>query len=185
MEFGTSCMGHEIPAALGIRMARSESGEIYPVVGDGTYLMANSELATAVQENLKVTVVLLNNHGYQCIRALQLDTTGQAFGNEFRKRTSRGLTGDYIPIDFAAHAASLGCTTFAASTLESFEAAVDKARTLAGPVVIVCDVDPDRVLIGSDAWWDLGIAEASADPDVTDISNVHRRKAAALQRYYS
>ena len=85
IEFGYSCMGYEIPAGLGVRLAQPE-GEVYVLVGDGTYLMNPTELVTAVQEGLKITVVLAENHGYQCIRRLQMWRTGVSFGNEFRRR---------------------------------------------------------------------------------------------------
>ena len=85
LEFGNSCMGYEIPAGLGVRMAQPD-GEVYVFVGDGTYLMNPMELLTAVQENLKITVVISENHGYQCIRSLQVAKAGHSFGNEFRAR---------------------------------------------------------------------------------------------------
>jgi 3D-(3,5/4)-trihydroxycyclohexane-1,2-dione acylhydrolase (decyclizing) len=99
LEFGFSCMGFEIPAGLGVRMAQPE-GEVYVFIGDGTYLMNPTELVTAIQEGLKVTVVLSENHGYQVIRQLQMGKAGRSFGNEFRKRdASKRLEGEYLTID--------------------------------------------------------------------------------------
>ncbi len=86
MEVGFSCMGHEIPAAIGARLAAPEAGEVYALIGDGTWLMGNSELVTAVQEGVKVTVLVIENHGYQSIHALQRARTGRSFGLEFRGR---------------------------------------------------------------------------------------------------
>ena len=99
LEFGFSCMGFEIPAGLGIRMAQPR-GEVYVLIGDGTYLMQPTELATASQENLKVTLVVLDNHGFQIIRRLQMGRAGISFGNEFRDRNqeSMRLEGDYVEI---------------------------------------------------------------------------------------
>src|SRR5690606_25734008 len=96
LEFGYSCMGWEIPAGLGIRLAQPE-GEVVVLVGDGTYLMNPTEIVTAVQEGLKVTVVVAENHGYQVIRQLQLNRVGRSFGNEFRarERGSNRLEGEY------------------------------------------------------------------------------------------
>ena len=108
LEFGFSCMGYEIPAGVGVRLAQ-RSGEVYVLIGDGTYLMNPTELVTAVQEGLKITVVVSENHGYQCIRRLQMWRTGISFGNEFRHRdpATNRLEGDYIQLDLAANAASL------------------------------------------------------------------------------
>ena len=100
LEFGYSCMAYEIPAGLGARMAQAD-GEIYVFIGDGTYLMNPTEIVTAAQEGLKITIVISENHGYQCIRGLQLARAGQSFGNEFRsrdKKTNR-LEGEYLKID--------------------------------------------------------------------------------------
>ena len=117
LEFGYSCMGYEIPAGLGVRMAQPE-GEVYVLIGDGTYLMNPTELVTAVQEGLKITVVVSENHGYQCIRRLQMWRTGVSFGNEFRRRdpkTNR-LEGEYLPIDLASNAESFGARTWHVET---------------------------------------------------------------------
>lgn len=164
LEFGFSCMGHEIPAGLGVRLARPEQGEVYVIIGDGTYLMAPSELVTATQENLRITIVLIDNSGFQCIRDLQEYTTGSSnFGNEFRKRAKKDgqLSGDYVEVDYVANARSMGCNTFAAqSTAELREALVNAQRT-SGPSVIVVKADKHGKSKGAGLWWDLGIAQAS------------------------
>jgi 3D-(3,5/4)-trihydroxycyclohexane-1,2-dione acylhydrolase (decyclizing) len=182
LEFGFSCMGHEIPAGLGLRMGRPD-GEIYVVIGDGTYLMANTELVTALQEGLKITLVLLDNHGYQCIRALQLDKAGQDFGNEFREREGDGLTGDWVPVDLAANAQSLGCTVFTAGDPEALTEALAAARQESGPTAIVCPVEPYRALVGSETFWDVAVAEASGDPQTVEVVEAHQA-AARSQRFY-
>ena len=108
-EYGYSCMGYEIAGALGVKMARPDR-EVYAVVGDGSYLMLNHEIVTSVQEGRKITVVLLDNHGYQCIHNLQRSCGSAGFGNEFRHRdagTGR-LTGENVTVDFVANARSLG-----------------------------------------------------------------------------
>ncbi len=183
IEFGYSCMGHEIPAALGIRMARPEAGEIYAVIGDGTYLMAPSELATAVQERLKVTVVVVVNHGYQSIHGLQEGSLGLSFGNEFRYRRDGRLSGDYIPVDFAANARSFGCTVREISTLAAASSALDEARDQDGPVVIVAEVEPRRGLLSGEAWWDLGLPEISEARATSEIAAEHEQQRQS-QRYY-
>jgi 3D-(3,5/4)-trihydroxycyclohexane-1,2-dione acylhydrolase (decyclizing) len=164
LEFGFSCMGHEIPAALGVRLARRDSGEVYVIIGDGTYLMSPTELVTAVQEDLKLTVVLIENGGYQCIRDLQQGTTGHSnFGNEFRRRDKGGqlLSGDYLIVDYAKNAQSMGCATFTADSISELRRALVEAKSLSGPVVIVAQADKRSKSIGSGLWWDLGVAQVS------------------------
>jgi 3D-(3,5/4)-trihydroxycyclohexane-1,2-dione acylhydrolase (decyclizing) len=164
LEFGFSCMGHEIPAGLGVRLACPNKGEIFVIIGDGTYLMAPSELVTAVQENLKITVVLIENSGYQCIRDLQQSTTGsQNFGNEFRKRPEAGrqLNGDYVEVDYPAITRGMGCRTFAVQSPNELRQALLEAREVSGPAVIVVKADKHSKSKGAGLWWDLGIAETS------------------------
>lgn len=183
IEFAYSCMGHELPAALGIRMAALGAGEIYVVIGDGTYLMAPSELATAVQEGLDVTVVLVVNHGYQSIHSLQTSAVGQSFGNEFRRRDGDSLSGDFLPLDFAANAASFGCAVFEAGDETKLAAALAMARAERRPSVVVVEVEPRRGLLDGGAWWDLGLAETSKSEATREIAAEHARRASA-QRFY-
>ncbi|GGM36331.1 3D-(3,5/4)-trihydroxycyclohexane-1,2-dione acylhydrolase (decyclizing) [Dactylosporangium sucinum] len=170
VEFGYSCMGHELPAALGIRLARPDAGQVYAIIGDGTYLMANTELVTAVQERLGVTVVLLDNGGYQSIHGLQSRAIGTGFGNEFRMRDGDSLTGPPLVVDYAANAASLGARAFVATDAGAFGDLLKQARSLAGPVVIVCPVAPERALPAGDAFWDLGVPEVADDPGVSSAA---------------
>jgi 3D-(3,5/4)-trihydroxycyclohexane-1,2-dione acylhydrolase (decyclizing) len=165
LEFAFSCMGHELPAAMGIRMAGA-TGEAYAVIGDGTYLMAPSELVTAVQERLKVTAILLVNGGYRSIEALQLATVGRSFGNEFG-----------VAVDFAANAASLGAAVWSVSTPEELTAALEAARAQPRPALIACSVAPRRAAPASGAWWDLGVAEVSADPRTAELATAHAQGA--------
>lgn len=165
LEFGFSCMGHEIPAALGVRLARPAAGEVYAVIGDGTYLMAPTELLTAVQEGAKITVVVIENGGFQCIRDLQEATTGlEDFGNEFRRRRpgARAPDGAPLVVDYVANAASLGARAVRAETPGALAAALAEARAEPGPVVIVAPADPRATSLGNGAWWDLGVAPAPA-----------------------
>jgi 3D-(3,5/4)-trihydroxycyclohexane-1,2-dione acylhydrolase (decyclizing) len=172
IEFGFSCMGHELPAGLGIRMAEPGAGAIHVVIGDGTLLMAPTELLTAVQEGLAITVIVLVNDGYQSIHGLQETATGLSFGNEFAVRA-----------DHVGLARSLGCRTWEAATPEALAASLDAARVHPGPGVIVCPVEPRRALLGAGAWWDLGVPEVSDDPEVRRRAGL-RRAGAAEQRFY-
>ncbi len=167
LEFAFSCMGHEIPAALGIRMAEPDAGEIVVVIGDGTYLMAPTELVTAVEHDLKITVVVLVNGGYQSIHALQRSVLGAGFGTEWS-----------ADVNYVASARSFGCEAWAAATPAELADALREARGQPRPGVIVCPVEPHRMLLGSGAWWDLGVPETSERA-------MEHRAGAARQRFYA
>jgi len=187
MEVGFSCMGGEIPAGLGVRMAQRDAGEVHVLIGDGTYLMGNtSELVTARQEGLKLTVIVVENQGYQSIHGLQRARTGRSFGLEFRERSAdgAGLAGPYVDVDYAANARSLGCAVFAASAIDEFRDALDAARGEGRPVVIVARVEPRRLLLDSDCWWDVGVAELSERVETRELAAEHAR-GRSLQRHYS
>jgi 3D-(3,5/4)-trihydroxycyclohexane-1,2-dione acylhydrolase (decyclizing) len=184
MEVGFSCMGGEIPTALGVRMARPDQGEVYVVIGDGTYLMGNTaEFVTARQEGLKITVLLVENEGYQSIHGLQRARTGRSFGLEFRERASSGLTGPYVEVDYAANARSLGCAAFVVSSLDELRDALEDARGETRPVVIVARAEPRRLMLDSECWWDVGVAELSGRPETRELAAEHARGRAG-QRHY-
>jgi 3D-(3,5/4)-trihydroxycyclohexane-1,2-dione acylhydrolase (decyclizing) len=186
MEVGYSCMAGEIPAALGVRMARPDAGEVYVLIGDGNYLMGGTgELVTARQERLKLTVIVVENHGFQSIHGLQRARTGRSFGLEFRERSAdgSGVDGPVVEVDYAANARSLGCAVFTASTLEEFRTSLDAARAESGPVVIVARVEPQRLLLDSDCWWDVGVAELSGRQETRELAAEHAR-GRSLQRPY-
>jgi 3D-(3,5/4)-trihydroxycyclohexane-1,2-dione acylhydrolase (decyclizing) len=183
MEVGFSCMGGEIPAALGVRMANPAAGEVYVVIGDGTYLMGSTgELVTARQEGLKLTVVVVENGGYQSIHGLQRGRTGRSFGLEFRQRSGRGrLDGGTVEVDYAANARSLGCAAYVVSTPGELRDALEAARHETRPVVIVARVEPRRLLLDSECWWDVGVAEVSDRAETRKLAAEHAR-GRALQR---
>jgi 3D-(3,5/4)-trihydroxycyclohexane-1,2-dione acylhydrolase (decyclizing) len=169
LEFGFSCMGYEVPATLGVRLAQAQ-GEVVALVGDGAYLMAPSELATAVQEGLKVTIVISDNHGFQVIRRLQMNVSGHHFGNELRRRVGAigegPLEGDYLELDLRAVAAGLGAQALGASTPDEVREALAAARAATGPVVIVVPTEPHTFLPPSGVWWDVAPAEVSGEPAI-------------------
>jgi 3D-(3,5/4)-trihydroxycyclohexane-1,2-dione acylhydrolase (decyclizing) len=184
IEFGFSCMGYEIPASLGVRLAQPE-GEVYTFIGDGTYLMNPTELATAAQENLHITVLLSKNDGFQCIRDLQVRSAGRSFGNEFRTRdedTNR-LEGGFVEIDLAANAAAFGARTWEAGTAAELEQALAEARAASGPCVIVVVTDRYRRGLGSEVWWDVAPAAVSDDEATIAARDAYDR-GRAQQRYY-
>jgi 3D-(3,5/4)-trihydroxycyclohexane-1,2-dione acylhydrolase (decyclizing) len=188
LEFGFSCMGHEIPAGLGVRMGRPDEGEVLVLIGDGTYLMGHgSELVTAIQEGLKITVVLLVNHGYQCIRDLQMDKAGVDFGNEFRRRGDDGrLSGPSVEVDYAANLRSLGCRVLEVDELDGVRTALVDARAeTGGPVAIVAHVEPHRALVGSETWWDVGVPQVSDSEETKRVVEQHHEGARTQRFYYS
>jgi 3D-(3,5/4)-trihydroxycyclohexane-1,2-dione acylhydrolase (decyclizing) len=164
LEFGFSCMGYEIPAGLGVRMSQPH-GEVYILIGDGTYLMNPTELVTAMQENLKITVIISENHGFQCIRQLQMHRVGHSFGNEFRTRDakSQALEGAYLKIDFAKNAESMGARAWQVNTPEELRNALRDARAETRTCVIVAETEKYHYAPGSGVWWDIAAAEVSAD----------------------
>jgi 3D-(3,5/4)-trihydroxycyclohexane-1,2-dione acylhydrolase (decyclizing) len=159
-EYGYSCMGYEIAGALGVKWARPER-EVYALVGDGSYLMLHTELVTALQEECKITIVLLDNGGYQCIHALQKACGGRSFGNEFRRRDtdSTRLEGEALSIDFAANARSLGAVAWRTETESSLVQALEAARGETRSVLLHVPIDPAAV--PGFAWWDVPMAEGS------------------------
>jgi 3D-(3,5/4)-trihydroxycyclohexane-1,2-dione acylhydrolase (decyclizing) len=164
MEYGYSCMGYEIPGGLGVKLA--EPGrEVVVMVGDGSYLMMNSEIVTAVGEGIKLTIVLVDNHGYQCILGLQRAVGVSDFGNELRYRdqTTKQLTGEYIPVDFVKHAESMGAHAVFARSAEELKKALNDARNADRVTVIVVPVDPEKRMPGMGTWWDVPVAEVSTE----------------------
>jgi 3D-(3,5/4)-trihydroxycyclohexane-1,2-dione acylhydrolase (decyclizing) len=187
IEFGFSCMGHEIPAGLGYSLARGDApGEVFVVVGDGTYLIGNTELVTAIQERSKMIVVIVENGGYQSIRGLQVGKTGVEFGTELRARDESDgrLSGSLVTIDYVANARSMGCAAYHANSLEEFATAIDAARDEDGPTVIVVAVEPHRLLSPTECFWDVGIAQASGREEMRALAAQHQ-DGQRTQRHFS
>ena len=161
LEYGYSCMGYEIAGGLGVKLARPDA-EVVVMVGDGSYLMANSELATAVMLGAKITVVVLDNRGFGCINRLQMATGGANFNNLFRDTRHEILP----QIDFRAHAAALGAAARKVSSIGELESALGEARKEAGPTVVVIDTDPLLATAAGGAWWDVAVPEVSVREEV-------------------
>lgn len=164
IEFGNSCMGYELPASLGVRLHQPK-GEVYVLIGDGTYLLQPTEIVTAMQEGLKITVLLSENHGFQSIRGHQEYVAGHAYGTEFRYRDEKSgeLEGDYIDLDFAKISEGLGARAWKVRTLNELKTALTEARDASGPCVLVVETDPRRLVPGSGIFWDFAVAEVSND----------------------
>ncbi|WP_103504108.1 3D-(3,5/4)-trihydroxycyclohexane-1,2-dione acylhydrolase (decyclizing), partial [Streptomyces sp. SM14] len=155
LEYGYSCMGYEIPAAIGVRLAAPET-PVWALVGDGTYLMMPTELVTAVQEGLAITVVLVQNHGYASIGGLSEATGGERLGTAYRFRAEDGsFTGAPLPVDLAANAASLGMSVERAATVAELRAALARAREATVPTCVYVETDPAATAPPAEAWWDV------------------------------
>ncbi len=166
MEYGYSCMGYEIAGGLGVKMAWPER-EVYVMVGDGSFLMMSSEIATAVQEGVKLTVLVLDNHGYSSIGGLSKAIGSGGFGTNYRFRTRTGqLDGDYVPVDFEALCAGYGAETMRVRTYGELEKALAVARALPHTCAIVVEVDKEMRVPGYESWWDVQIAEVSESETV-------------------
>ena len=163
VEYGYSCMGYEIAGGLGVKMAAPDR-EVYVMVGDGSYLMLSSELVTAVQEGIKLIVVLVQNHGFQSIGSLSRSVGVQGFGTRYRYRDpeSGRLDGEFLPVDLAANAASLGASVLRAGSVAELSAALAAARAAERTTVIHVETDPSVPSPDSEAWWDVPVAEVSA-----------------------
>ena len=171
MEYGFSCMGYEIAAALGAKLAEPER-EVFALVGDGSYVMLHSELLTSLQEGLKINVVVFDNGGFQCIDNLQTSQGITRFGNELRSRSPKTdrLTGEPLVVDFARNGESYGARGLKARTLEEFRRAVRKALKEGRSTVIDVKVTPKSMTAGYDSWWRVGTAEVSRNKGVEEAA---------------
>ncbi|MBB3126574.1 3D-(3,5/4)-trihydroxycyclohexane-1,2-dione acylhydrolase (decyclizing) [Paenibacillus rhizosphaerae] len=181
MEYGFSCMGYEIAGAFGAKLAEPDK-EVYALVGDGSYLMLHSELLTSIQEDVKVNVILLDNHGYQCIHSLQRENGSDGFGNEFRLRSTETerLTGEYVPVDYAAHARSMGVKAYSASSIAELREALRQAREEKGSTLIEIKVLPGTQSGGYESWWRVDVPEVSTSDKVRaarETMNEHLQQA--------
>ncbi|WP_267549685.1 3D-(3,5/4)-trihydroxycyclohexane-1,2-dione acylhydrolase (decyclizing) [Rhizobium rhizogenes] len=176
MEYGFSCMGYEIAGGLGAKMAHPEK-EVVVMVGDGSYMMLNSELATSVMLGLKLTVVLLDNRGYGCINRLQMATGGANFNNLLKDSYHEVMP----EIDFRAHAASMGAIAVKVSSITELEQAIEASKKNDRTSVIVIDTDPLITTDEGGHWWDVAVPEVSPRPEVNKARAAYE-KARAAQR---
>jgi 3D-(3,5/4)-trihydroxycyclohexane-1,2-dione acylhydrolase (decyclizing) len=184
LEYGYSCMGYEIAAGLGVKMAAPER-DVYVLVGDGSYLMMAQEIMTSVQEGVRLTVVLLDNHGFASIGGLSESVGCSGFLTEYRRRdaTSGRHVGDVVPVDFAANAESLGARAIRARTPVEIRAALETARTSDRTTAIVIPVDREQRVHGYESWWDVPIAEVSTI-DAVQHARAEYVRARAAERHY-
>jgi 3D-(3,5/4)-trihydroxycyclohexane-1,2-dione acylhydrolase (decyclizing) len=183
VEYAFSCMGYEIGGGLGVKMA-DPSREVYVMVGDGSYLMHPSEIVTAVQEGIKLIIVLVVNHGFQSIGALSETVGVDRFGTRYRQRTQDGqLDGDVLPTDLLANAASLGARPIRARTHEEFVAALADARQSQVTTVIEVQTDPMVSAPDSESWWDVPVAEVATHPPTRAAREVYEVEKRSQRQY--
>jgi 3D-(3,5/4)-trihydroxycyclohexane-1,2-dione acylhydrolase (decyclizing) len=179
VEYGFSCMGYELAGGLGVKMAAPER-EVIVMVGDGSYLMLNSEIATSVMLGLKLTIVVLDNRGYACINRLQQACGGEPFNNLLQN--CHTVEAGAPKTDFAAHAKALGAASEKVACLAELEAALVRARASDKTYVIAIDTDPMPSTQAGGAWWDVAVPEVSTRNTVTNAE--HQYKIAKQQQPY-
>jgi 3D-(3,5/4)-trihydroxycyclohexane-1,2-dione acylhydrolase (decyclizing) len=184
VEYGYSCMGYEIAGGLGVKLAAPDR-EVFVLVGDGSYLMMSQELATAVQENIQIIVVLVDNGGFGSIGALSESVGNGRFGTEYRARNPRTgrLDGAPLPIDLAANAASFGVDVLRASDVDELRSALRKAVGSPRTTVVHIRTDPLAPAPSSEAWWDVPVAEVSATDATQDARRAYEQAKRAQHPY--
>jgi len=183
MEYGYSCMGYEVAGGFGAKLAHPDR-EVYVIVGDGSFLMMHSELLTSIQEGYKINVIILDNHGFQCIKNLQMSQGSKGFGTEFRYRSeqTKHIDGDYLSIDFAGYAKSLGCKSYFANTVDDLKDALKDAKNQPISTVIEIKTLPGTMSGGYRSWWRVGVAEVSNKNEVEEAHqemNAHIKETRA------
>lgn len=184
VEYGYSCMGYEINAALGVKLAEP-AREVYALVGDGSYMMLHSELATSIQERRKINVVLLDNMAFGCINNLQMGNGMDSFGTEFRFRNpdSGKLDGGLVPVDFAMSAAAYGCKTYKVTTIAQLHAALADAREQSVSTLIDIKVLPKTMIHGYLSWWRVGVAQVSTSARTNACAKQLNERLAKARQY--
>lgn len=169
-EYGYSCMGYETAATLGVKLAFPER-EVYAVVGDASFLMGNSEMTTAIQEGLKVNIIVFDNAGFGCINNLEMTHGVGSIATEFRRRdpSTGKIDGALIPVDYARVAEGYGFKAYSCKTMDEFGAALEDARTSQRPVLIDLKVIPKTMSDGYNSWWNVGQPEVSTNESVNAI----------------
>jgi 3D-(3,5/4)-trihydroxycyclohexane-1,2-dione acylhydrolase (decyclizing) len=187
-------MGYEIPGGIGVKLADPDR-EVFVLVGDGSYLMLPGELVTAVAENVKIVVVLVDNHGYASIGALSRSVGSAGFGTHYRRKEERQLldapNGDGpaqpaepLPVDLAANAESLGARVLRARSIDDLRAALEDAKgTSGGPVVVHVETDRYAGVPSYEGWWDVPVAEVSDDPAVQQARREYEDARTAQRQY--
>ncbi|UFQ15743.1 MULTISPECIES: 3D-(3,5/4)-trihydroxycyclohexane-1,2-dione acylhydrolase (decyclizing) [Streptomyces] len=186
VEYGYSCMGYEIPASIGVALA-APGRPVWALVGDGTYLMNPTEIVTAVQENVPIKVVVLQNHGYASIGGLSQSVGGERFGTDYRFRAADGsYSQGPLPVDLAANAASLGMRVLRAKTVRDLREALREARGADRPTCVYVETETADTVSGpppAQAWWDVPVAETATRASAVKAREEYDRHVAARRRH--
>ncbi|WP_445571681.1 3D-(3,5/4)-trihydroxycyclohexane-1,2-dione acylhydrolase (decyclizing) [Pseudomonas sp. E102] len=184
VEYAYSCMGYEVNAALGVKLAEPDK-EVYALVGDGSYMMLHSELATSIQERRKINIVLLDNMTFGCINNLQMEHGMDSFGTEFRFRNPETgkLDGGFVPVDFAMSAAAYGCKTYTVKTLDELYAALADARRQTVSTLIDIKVLPKTMIHKYLSWWRVGVAQVSTSARTDAVAKTLNERLAKARQY--
>ncbi|MEV6181539.1 3D-(3,5/4)-trihydroxycyclohexane-1,2-dione acylhydrolase (decyclizing) [Streptomyces sp. NPDC052015] len=186
LEYGYSCMGYEIPAALGVKLAAPDR-PVWALVGDGTYLMMPTEIVTAVQEGVAIKILLVQNHGYASIGGLSEETGGERYGTAYRYRSEDGtFTGAPLPVDLAANAASLGMRVLRAKTVRDLRAALAEARAADTPTCVYVETRTADTVSGAppaQAWWDVPVAETATRASAVKARELYERHVSTRRRH--
>jgi 3D-(3,5/4)-trihydroxycyclohexane-1,2-dione acylhydrolase (decyclizing) len=173
LEYGYSCMGYEVAGGVGVKMAAPER-DVYVMVGDGSWLMMSSDLVTALQEGIKITVILIDNGGFGSIGNLSTSVGSDAFGTKYRYRGADGqLSGERIRVDFTANARSLGAHVIACRTIADLRAGLEEARAQTRATVLTIETDPAAGVPGYESWWDVPPAEVSESEKVKAVRRAY------------
>ncbi|HEY0289839.1 MAG TPA: 3D-(3,5/4)-trihydroxycyclohexane-1,2-dione acylhydrolase (decyclizing) [Pseudomonas sp.] len=184
VEYAYSCMGYEVNAALGVKLAVPER-EVYALVGDGSYMMLHSELATSIQERRKINIILLDNMTFGCINNLQMGNGMDSFCTEFRFRNPQTglLNGDFVPVDFAMSAAAYGCKTYKVSNEAELGAALSDAQKQTVSTLIDIKVLPKTMIHSYLSWWRVGVAEVSTCGATAEVYEKSQKELAKARKY--
>ncbi|WP_196594273.1 3D-(3,5/4)-trihydroxycyclohexane-1,2-dione acylhydrolase (decyclizing) [Pectinatus sottacetonis] len=184
VEYGFSCMGYEVNAALGVKMAEPDK-EVYAFVGDGSYMMLHSELPTSIQEHKKINIILFDNMAFGCINNLEIGHGMGSFGTEFRFRNEKTnkLDGGLVPVDFAMNAASYGCRTYKVTTAEELRHALADAKKQSVSTLIDVKVLPKTMVHGYGDWWRVGVAAVSKNPRINKVYEETYKKIKQAREY--
>ncbi|MPY36289.1 3D-(3,5/4)-trihydroxycyclohexane-1,2-dione acylhydrolase (decyclizing) [Streptomyces adustus] len=187
LEYGYSCMGYEIPAAIGVKLAAPDR-QVWALVGDGTYLMMPTEIVTAVQEGIAIKMLLVQNHGYASIGGLSESVGAERFGTAYRLRSPAdgSYTGAPLPVDLAANAASLGMRVLRAGTVRELRAALAQARAADTPTCVYVETETADTVSGpppAQAWWDVPVAETATRRSAVEARELYERHVSTRRRH--
>lgn len=185
LEYGNSCMGYEIPGGLGVKMADS-SREVYVICGDASYLMLPSDIITTIQEGYKITIILINNEGYASIGGLSESVGGEGFGTHFKYRNPKTgqLDGDFLPVDLAKNAESLGAIVYKPKGIQEYVESLSKAKKNDRTTVIYLETVRDRKMAGYGySWWEVPVPEVSKSKEVQKVRKQYEEDKKAQKKY--